>query len=215
MNKFSKLILRYFAVVFLALSSFAYSMEHKAPYKIGDIEVDENFLRKVALSIFSREQQIENLKNKICTHHGQEIFDVWRLNATWGSLSEENKTNLKKKIKVNDIKSILKRPRYALLDVSVIKNPEQFENILQDGHIILDKSPDRNTYGIKVTKTFPQQMLGKIYIKDKTTGELNESPSSTLFITFDIQDIADKINKGGINSWDPQIDGRITTMCVD
>ncbi|MBW8308861.1 MAG: hypothetical protein K0M45_04395 [Candidatus Paracaedibacteraceae bacterium] len=68
MNRFSKLILRYFAVVLLALSSFAYSMEHKSLYKIGNIEVEEDFLRKVALSIFSREQQIENLKNKMCTH---------------------------------------------------------------------------------------------------------------------------------------------------
>ncbi|MBW8308862.1 MAG: hypothetical protein K0M45_04400 [Candidatus Paracaedibacteraceae bacterium] len=143
------------------------------------------------------------------------MFDVWRLNEAWSSLSEKNKTTLKQKIKVNDIKSILKRPRYALLDVSVIKNPEQFEDILQDGHIILDRSPDRNTYGIKVTKTFPHQTLGKIYIKDKGTGELKESPSSTLFVTFDIQDIAEKINKDGIDSWDPTIDGRITTMCVD
>lgn len=205
-------------------------------YKIGDVEVNEEFLRTVAIAIFKREQQMEDIKDKMCTH-GQKMCDAWKLGQQWGQLDATIKEELKKTIKPNDIQSLLKRHDCALLDPNIIANPEQFLDMITKEHIELSKTPDRQTYAIIVKKDFTPRILGTYYTREVLKGEdglpikdtwhkiikkgedglpiIKELKSTRLFISFDIQDIADKIIIHGINSWNPNTDGRLTTICID
>jgi len=193
--------------------SVAISME--APtLPVDMIGKDEHLLRHIAMSIFDREQQIQIIKKKMCTH-GQEMFDAWRLNKSWGELDNPIKESLQKTIKKNEIQSILRRPRYALLSPDVIAHPEQFRIMIEKGQIVLDQSPDTKLYGIRVSFDFTPQVFGRIFDKDKESGKIEERPSTRLFITFEINDIVKKITTIGKNSWNPAEDGRMTTLCVE
>lgn len=190
------------------------SINTEGSAKIGKVEINEAFLRQVAITIFKRQQQMEDIKEKMCTH-GPQMLEAWKLNKTWGDLDPLTKESLQKIIPTNEIKSILRRPRYALLNPEIIAHPEQFEEMIMTGHITLDKSPDRDTYGIKIRQDFSPKVLGIAYNKDKLTGKIEEQLSTRLYITFDIQDIAEKILTHGIDGWNTKTDGRLTTICIE
>lgn len=150
----------------------------------------------------------------MCSNHGEEMFNAWKLGKPWGELDNSIKISLQKTIKTNEIKSILKRSRFALLNSDIISDPTQFKNMIEEGDIELDKSLDRGTYGIRVTQDFSPKVLGASYLKKEGTGELEETPSTKLYIAFDVGDvIKTMLAKDG--QWDSETEGRITTICID
>lgn len=216
-NKFREISLIF--LIFLFCPTLSFSMENpprklSASGNLGVVQMDEHVLRNIAMSIFSREADIIDIKTKMC-NHGNQMFQAWSLNKSWSELDEQTRNSLKNITKPNEIKSILKRNRFALINQDIISFPEQFADMISSGNIKLDISPDRGTYGIRITQDFQPRVLGTIYNRDQSTGVINHMPSTKLYISFDIQDIVEKMKRFGENSWNPRLDGRITTICIE
>lgn len=179
---------------------------------VEQIEQNQDLLKQIATAIFSREQDVLSIKKKLC-NHGPEMIEAWKQGKTWATLDPLVKSDLQKMIKPNDIKSILRRKKHALVSDSIRLNPEQIKNIIHQGHMEVDRAPDTNKISIRISHDFAPNVQGILY--DRTSGNIVERPSTKLYIVFDIQDIVDKITTQGLHGWNPEKDGRISTICVE
>ena len=80
-----------------------------------------------------------------------------------------------------------------------------------DGTIELDISKGNDKVGIKITKIFPDVVIGNKI--DREGADFRTTETHTLYVTFDVSDIINKIMEGGVDAWDKEKDGKITTLC--
>ena len=187
------------------------------------LESDEGQLRFIARIIFNRERSETFLATKMCTH-GSTICEFWK-NNRWQSMEAPARQALKKQIdemkgselprdlNKDDIVSILKRPAFSMLSPDALHSYKELGNqAIEEGTITVDLSPVRQRYGIKVLFRGPHP-VGTILEKalEESAGDIAERPTHTLMITFDIQDIVEKMARH--EDWNHDADGTVTTLC--
>jgi hypothetical protein len=183
---------------------------------IEEIAGNKDLLREIAFTIFQRRQDISYIEDKICTH-GPQILEYWKENK-WQKIGSEKRQELKRiltskfNIDGDQVRRLLQRDDYMLLNQNVIDNYVSYGlQAIKEGSVELDKSKGNQKYGIKVAKNFPSEEIGaKITRKGD---EFEIVPVHSLTVTFQIDDIIEKILKSGVDAWNKERDGKATTFC--
>lgn len=172
------------------------------------------FLRSVAQTIFSRHREQVRLKEKLIKH-GQMMIDVWRSGKKWGELEPRLQGQLTKHLPKSQVQSILRRERHSVMIPPIIEHPERISRLIIEKGMptlrVLGEQGDR--YGIKISLDMKPEVMGSVFLK--TDKDIQETPETKIYISFDVTDIVRKINMGGEGSWNKESDGEITTLCVD
>ncbi len=196
---------------------------------VAVLESDEDHLRHIAKTIFNRKASSTFLATKTCTH-GSEICTLWQ-HHRWKSMGAEERRVLKQQIEqmrgaklpddlsTDDVVSILRRSRFSEFAAEASPHYMTLGNqAIKEGSIAIDCTPDTRRCGIKVLFKFPRP-IGRTLILQEPEGAADSGgapsftsmPTSTLMVTFDIQDIVEKMVRK--EKFDPANDGRVTTLC--
>jgi hypothetical protein len=205
-----KILLSIIVLVFLACNK----IKATENISIEEIRGDTELLREIALKIIERPQAVQRMKEKMFKH-GPEMFNAWKKTAKWGGLSEKEKEDLKKVLPRSQIESLLKRKEFVLIDLHISSDPMNIVNeMIHNGTPIFDVSgQSQNIYGIKIQYDLSPRISGELYKRSDTEEELeNPIPLTKIYISFDINDIVQKMTTQGKNKWDIKKDGVVTTL---
>lgn len=201
---------KYFIVLIFASLAFPCFLQasDKKTLTFEEIKKEPELLRKFALAIIKRPQIIQELQEKMCKHNA-ELFNPWKEGKTWGELGSSTQNQLTKFVVKSQIQSILKRDKFYLMSNLIISNPmPTVEEVVLKGNPILVKiglNQDRDSLNIY----FDNPNAGEVYTRNQS----QPAPATKLLIAFDITDIISKITTLGIDAWNPDKDGFLTTFC--
>ena len=213
LKKYS-LILSFTSIIFFYFSQNLEASDQKITH--GSLNGDKVLLKEIASTIFSRQQDISYISDKICTH-GPEIYKYWKKNK-WQTLDTSQRTKIKQdltskfNIDEDQGRRTLQRDHYYLLNTEIISNYLIYgKQAIENGSIILDISKGNGKYGIVVTMEFPGIKVGEKITRAEP--KYTRHPTHTLKITFDVDMIVKNMLANNTKNWDEKKDGKISTLC--
>jgi len=172
------------------------------------------FLKEIAHTILGRNREKTRLKEKLCKHD-EIMIDVWKSGKKWGELDQGLQKSLTKHVPKSQVQSILKRTRHSVMNPEILADPEGIAQvIIEKGSPILRLiGQSGEEYAIKISYDISPQIAGTIFVK--TESEIKPIPETRIYISFNVTDIVNKLMKSGMPGWNREMDGEVTTLCVD
>lgn len=189
-------------------------------------QISEEQLRDIARTIAGRQQDLDRLRKKL-THHSSRTYNIWKTYHRLGDLPQDLSRKYKKQlvdwgvVNENVAKNVLRSGRgsrgFAYFTYSVEQNFQHYLMLaIENGQVTQDKNTNKRSRGIRITHVTNAPIGFEGYkTQDPKTGKMSskEIPVSRYYVSFDIEDILSKLERG--QNYDKKRDGRLTTMTPD